>query len=187
MSSDKFSLRRYFFVAVLIGVGFFLIATTIQPGPNKVGQRTENWAGQTCRLVRGCYHPEWFGLGLAVLFLAYLLHSRKLRLPDEPDERGQAIDDLKRVQQELVVAFNRSDLGMNFMHLHPVIHGAILEEAVAMGVEQAVSNFLEIAETIEQRGDLSEGEKAQALKEVYKQRQEKVHKLAREYLERDSV
>jgi galactose-1-phosphate uridylyltransferase len=52
-----------------------------------------------------------------------------------------------------------AELGMNFRLLHPSLRRVILREGVALGVEQAIENFYQIAELVEQVGtDLSDEE-----------------------------
>ncbi|GLS37230.1 hypothetical protein GCM10010869_28230 [Mesorhizobium tianshanense] len=86
---------------------------------------------------------------------------------------SEAIDEAQRVQRELTDEFARS--GLDFMTLHPIIHGAVLAEALAFGrIDRTVEMFFEIAEMIGRKA-LSEEDKAKMLLDVWKDRAEMIN------------
>jgi hypothetical protein len=79
----------------------------------------------------------------------------------------------QNAQRELTIAFDA--IGMNFLHLDPVIHHALLKEAMAFGAEKAVENFVKLVDGIESyEGSTTEDNKANVLREIYRARAAKI-------------
>jgi hypothetical protein len=78
-----------------------------------------------------------------------------------------ARENLQQVTQakiELGVAFEA--IGMNFMELNPIVHNALLKEALATSADTAMANFSETLSAIEASGASHEG-KSNVLREFY--------------------
>jgi hypothetical protein len=73
----------------------------------------------------------------------------------------------KTAQQELTVAFDA--IGVDFMALHPVIHGAILKEAMVRGTEAASAQFIVFSTALDE-GSGTDDQKANVLREIYRAR-----------------
>jgi hypothetical protein len=69
---------------LLVGGGMFFLGSAIQ------GQRSSNWAGQKCGLGP-CFHPEWLGVGAALIFAAYLVYVGRLSILDITEGRRRGI------------------------------------------------------------------------------------------------
>ena len=74
-------------------------------------------------------------------------------------------------QQELVVAFNA--IGTNFMHLHPLIHRALLMEAIMTGTEATMEKYIELVTGLEEYEGGTDDQKANVLLELYRARGQK--------------
>lgn len=74
----------------------------------------------------------------------------------------------KTAQTDLKERF--SLLGMNFMHLHPTIHGALLREAMVVGAAETLENFAAIASEVEKTPGLDADGKANLVIERYRNR-----------------
>ncbi len=83
----------------------------------------------------------------------------------------QQHDRAKTAQRELTVAFRA--IGVNFMNLHPVVHRAVLKEAMATSPEQAVEFFVELSSEISGYEGVSDDRKANVLLEIYRARDSK--------------
>jgi hypothetical protein len=80
----------------------------------------------------------------------------------------------KQIQEELCVAFKEST-GSNFMNLNPILHNCILKEAIVLGAEKAIDNFIALSTSIEAYdGDVSEEQKAKLLMAIYAERAKKI-------------
>jgi hypothetical protein len=73
----------------------------------------------------------------------------------------------KIAQQNLTVAFDA--IGVDYMKLHPVIHRAILKEAMVRGAEAAAAQFVSFAIALDE-GDGTHDEKANILRDIYRVR-----------------
>jgi hypothetical protein len=73
-------------------------------------------------------------------------------------------------QRKLTMAFGA--IGMDFMQLHPVIHGALLNEAIATSSEAAMEVYLKAVEALLDAPGTDEM-KAQVLLEIYTDRANK--------------
>jgi hypothetical protein len=87
---------------------------------------------------------------------------QRLRVLSEQRRRASASE------TELQSAFKAR--GLNFMDLDPVIHGALLREALLHGAGNAVSTFVEITGEVEGDNDLSVAQKAAMLVDTYRER-----------------
>ena len=74
-------------------------------------------------------------------------------------------------RRKLTVAFGA--IGMDFMQLHPVIHGALLKEAIATSSEAVLEVYLRAIETLLECPGTDEM-KAQELLEIYTERANKI-------------
>jgi hypothetical protein len=71
-------------------------------------------------------------------------------------------------------ASDKHGVGMNFMHLHPVIHSALLKEALVTGVEETIENFAKLTEEVQHYSDeMSDDVRASVLREIYRERSQK--------------
>lgn len=85
-------------------------------------------------------------------------------LGGEPGEVAQA----KEVQTQLVAEFAKH--GVNFMTLHPTIHGTLLREGILFGrIERSVEMFFELAELTQQKGR-DDDERAAMLLHAFEER-----------------
>jgi hypothetical protein len=84
----------------------------------------------------------------------------------------QTYQQAQTAQRELTVAFDA--LGLNFMQLDPVVHGALMKEAMVLGTEAAVANFVKMTEAAQNyEGDVTDDQKANVFREYYRARGEK--------------
>jgi hypothetical protein len=84
----------------------------------------------------------------------------------------------QNAQRELTVAFDA--ISMNFMDLDPVVHGALLKEAMALGAEKAVANFIKLVGDMGAYDKPIDGESmAKVLREIYRARAEQIDAASR--------
>lgn len=75
-------------------------------------------------------------------------------------------DRAAETQRQLQEEF--ASFGVNFMHLHPLIHGSVLREATFAGVPLALQHFHDYAQYVAGL-DATDDEKAKALLEIYRE------------------
>jgi hypothetical protein len=80
----------------------------------------------------------------------------------------QPIMDARAAQRELCVAFDAN--GQNFMNLHPIIHGALMKEAMVSGTEATFEKYVEIVTALDEQ-DGTDDQKANVLLEFYRARE----------------
>ena len=90
----------------------------------------------------------------------------------------QRYQEAQTAQQELIVAFDA--VGINFMHLDPIIHHVLLKEAMAVGTEKTMERFSLFAEEVANyEGTSTEEDKANLLREIYRARAAEVDAMER--------
>ena len=72
-----------------------------------------------------------------------------------------------QAQIELRVAFEA--IGMNFTELNPIVHNALLKEALATSTDTAMANFSEALSALEE-STVSDEAKTRVLREFYADR-----------------
>ncbi|MGZ5870943.1 MAG: hypothetical protein ACXWKP_02405 [Bradyrhizobium sp.] len=71
---------------------------------------------------------------------------------------------ISQAKKEFTAAFEA--IGMNFIQLNPIVHNALLKEALATSTAKAMTNFIEALSVLEKSGASREG-KTNVLREVY--------------------
>jgi hypothetical protein len=72
-----------------------------------------------------------------------------------------------QAQMELTVAFEA--IGINFIELNPIVHNALLKEALATSMDTAMANFSEALSALEE-STASDEAKTRVLREFYADR-----------------
>jgi len=79
----------------------------------------------------------------------------------------EELQQAKRAQVELTVAFEA--IGMNIKKMNPIIHNALLKEALATSTEKAVANFIAAMDALK-KSSASQDIKARGLRAFYADR-----------------
>lgn len=83
------------------------------------------------------------------------------------DIQGLALKTQRKLQEEFAA------LGINFMQLHPLIHGSVLREATFAGVPLALQHFHEYSQHVAGL-DATDDEKAETLLDIYREHERAV-------------
>ena len=76
----------------------------------------------------------------------------------------EKLQQLTQAKIELAVAFEA--IGMNFIELNPIVHNALLKEALATSPDKAMANFSKAWSAVKESGASLEG-KMNVLREFY--------------------
>jgi ABC-type transporter Mla subunit MlaD len=76
----------------------------------------------------------------------------------------ETLEHATQAQRELTAAFEA--IGMNFSKLNPIVHNALLKEALATSAGSAMANFNEVLSTLQESTASEEG-KLGVLREFY--------------------
>jgi hypothetical protein len=77
---------------------------------------------------------------------------------------GESLQPVTQARMGLAAAFEA--IGLNFTELNPIVHNALLKEALATSTDQAIARFCETLRAIDGSGVSHDG-KANVLREFY--------------------
>jgi hypothetical protein len=93
-------------------------------------------------------------------------------------EASAVHDHAREIQKKLQEEF--SALGINFMQLHPLIHGSVLREATFAGVPLALQHFHEYSQHVAGL-DVTDDEKANILLDIYREHERTVNEAMKNF------